>query len=227
MRPQGAILLLSLAYTSAFGLSSLQPLRTCFGTVRQASNPFRMSTAHPDATAGGAPMNFAAISCKDENVFGIHRPGFLPDGVNEKPGAVEDALVTEWCSFIKGKGVTRILSLLEDDEAAWFKTPIEKQLEAEGFSEAKGTYIRTPLSSPDSAKKALEALTSATASGDKIVLHCSGGIGRTGLMSAVYLAKQYGMTPEEAVKEVTSQAQKAGVSRATKAEKVTATMEKL
>eukprot|EP00283_Hemiselmis_rufescens_P002211 CAMPEP_0173419082 /NCGR_PEP_ID=MMETSP1357-20121228/1052_1 /TAXON_ID=77926 /ORGANISM="Hemiselmis rufescens, Strain PCC563" /LENGTH=176 /DNA_ID=CAMNT_0014381665 /DNA_START=173 /DNA_END=703 /DNA_ORIENTATION=+ len=173
------------------------------------------------------PMNFAAVSKRDDSVFGSHRPGFLPDAVNEKPGGVDDALVAEWCTFIKGKGVTRILSLLEDDEALWYNTPIATQLEAHGFSEASGTYVRSPLSSAEGAKTAVEAITKAKESGDKIVLHCSGGIGRTGLISAVYLVKQYGLSPEDAVKEVTAQAEACGVSRITKPEKVAATLEKL
>ena len=48
-------------------------------------------------------FNFAPVSSRDEMVYGSQRPGFLPGGVNEKPGEVEDSLVTEWCESMREK----------------------------------------------------------------------------------------------------------------------------
>lgn len=47
--------------------------------------------------------NFAPISSRDDVVFGAHRPGFLPNEENEKPGAVDDALVADWCKFMQSQ----------------------------------------------------------------------------------------------------------------------------
>ena len=54
-------------------------------------------------SAANIKFNFGAISPLDDSVFGSHRPGFLPNEENEKPGAVDDALVADWCSFIKSQ----------------------------------------------------------------------------------------------------------------------------
>jgi len=118
----------------------------------------------------------------------------------------------------KSNQVERILSFLEDNEVAWYNTPIEQQLEKAGFAGDK--YRRVPLGSENAAQKIKAALDDAKASNEKIVIHCSGGVGRTGLVGAFYLSTEYGLTAEEAVEKVTEQAAAMGVERKTKAEKV-------
>lgn len=103
-------LLISLAPASAFSLRSsfssfLAPCVPAFRAVRPVtaaslSIGLRMSEALPNKK-----YNFAPISEKDGNVLGSHRPGFLPNEENEKPGAVDDALVADWASFMKSQQV--------------------------------------------------------------------------------------------------------------------------
>ncbi len=68
------------------------------------------------------------------------------------------------------------------------------QLKANGFDTDK--VVNTPLSAPDTAEKALKVFEEASEAGEKVLIHCSGGVMRTGTMAALYLTKKYDIVPE-------------------------------
>lgn len=57
------------------------------------------------------------------------------------------------------------------------------------------------------------ALQAAKAANQKVLVHCWGGGGRTGLVQAAWLVLDKGMTPEAAAAAVTSYAGSNGLSR--------------
>jgi len=104
-----ALCLTCLSPASAFSLQSpfnslLAPCLPAFcATTTNRARTIGLRAA--GMSAANPKYNFAAISGKDDNVLGSHRPGFLPNEENEKPGAVDDALVADWAAFMKSQKV--------------------------------------------------------------------------------------------------------------------------
>ncbi len=91
------------------------------------------------------------------------------------------------------------------------RSPLIEQMKAAGFDESH--YTRTSVSTEGSADVILNALRAADASGERIVVHCSGGSGRTSLGMGLWLVEKYGLTPEQAAKEISEHATVAKVVR--------------
>jgi hypothetical protein len=92
-------------------------------------------------------------------------------------------------------------------------------MKASGFDESR--YTRTSMSAEGSADIILNALRAADAAGERIVVHCSGGSGRTSLGMGLWLVDKYGLTPEQAAKEIAEHAAAAKVVRSPDSAKLT------
>jgi protein-tyrosine phosphatase len=77
-------------------------------------------------------------------------------------------------------------------------------MKAAGIDEAR--YTRTSIKAPAAADTILAALRAADAAGERVVIHCSGGSGRTSLGIGLWLADKYGLTPEQAAQEIAANA---------------------
>eukprot|EP00798_Chlamydomonas_sp_ICE-L_P000286 gene286-1622_t len=62
----------------------------------------------------------------------------------------------------------------------------------------------------------VDALQAAVNANEKVVIHCWGGVGRTGRLLGAYLCAQYGMSAEEAAAEVMGHAKTQGTERKVK-----------
>lgn len=69
-------------------------------------------------------FNFGAASSRDALAYGALRPGKQANA-KEEPGSVTDAEVAEWVGFMRARGITRVLSLLGDDEVAWYQSSLD------------------------------------------------------------------------------------------------------
>ena len=107
-----ALCLTRLTPASAFSLQSPfnSLLAPCLPAFRAATttSPRAIGLRASGMSAANPKFNFAPISGKDGNVLGSHRPGFLPNEENEKPGAVDDALVADWAAFMKTQKVSEM-----------------------------------------------------------------------------------------------------------------------
>merc|ERR1719254_298879 len=56
--------------------------------------------------------NFGPASTRDETLFTSERPGGDPD----EDGEIKDTTVVEWINFMKGREITDVLLLLDDNE---------------------------------------------------------------------------------------------------------------
>ncbi|KNC77870.1 hypothetical protein SARC_09680 [Sphaeroforma arctica JP610] len=158
--------------------------------------------------------NFSPISSRDSIAFACSRPGFAKD--NESPGAVKDEDIKGWCEFIHSKGVKHIVSLLGDDEALWYATPIDQLLEKNGFELSK--YTRTSVFVDGAAEKIINGFKHADECNEPFVVHCSGGAGRASVGAALWLMHKYNLSAEEAGEEIVKAATD-GVNRKPSAEK--------
>lgn len=158
-----------------------------------------------------ARYNFSKVSSRDAQAFGSARPGFPSKAVGQ-------AAITEWATFMKGKDIKRVLSLLGDDEKEYYGVDIDDAMIAEFGA---GNYKRTSVFSPEARDIISKALRAAREAGQNIVMHCSGGEGRAALAMGLWLVDAYGLSPEDAAREVHEEAEKnSGVARRLNVEKL-------
>jgi protein-tyrosine phosphatase len=135
---------------------------------------------------------FAAASENELIVFGSARPGYTNKQVNE------------WIEFMQNQGIQRVCCLLPETQLTH-------------YSDLLGTYRKTfgvdqvcwaPIE--DFSFATLETLTHqilpflaiAQQQNQKAVVHCSGGIGRTGHILAAWIVVVHGLSRQQAIATV-------------------------
>lgn len=145
-----------------------------------------------------AMFNFAPASGNETFVFGAQRPGYD----SSKPIPV--SVVTKWMDFMEKQVVKAVCCLLEDQLAYYEYDLLETYKQRFG----KDKICWAPI--PDFTladeniltSTILPFLSSSVRLGDRVVVHCSGGIGRTGHVLAAWLVYGRSMNNEDAVKAV-------------------------
>jgi protein-tyrosine phosphatase len=151
---------------------------------------------------------FSVASEEEPCVFGARRPGFpFP--------RVSSLLVHSWIAFMQAQGITRVLCLLPP-----------RQLDA--YNDLPGSYrqmfgehnvLWVPIEDFQLAEETqlidqiLPFLAEGERQQEKTVVHCSGGVGRTGHVLAAWLVSGRGMSNEEAIAAVKRQGRNARESR--------------
>lgn len=151
---------------------------------------------------------FTAASEREPFIFGARRPGFPFSRVSSQ-------FVHSWIAFMQAQGITRVLCLLPP-----------RQLDA--YDALLGTYRQSfgehhvlwvPIADFQLAEEVqligqiLPFLAEADQQQEKAVVHCSGGVGRTGHVLAAWLVSCRGMSNEEAIAAVKRQGRNARESR--------------
>lgn len=153
-----------------------------------------------------APNNFGPASDRDSILYTSERPGGDPtDGAMIQTGTV----VPEWAQFMTEHGVHHVLVLLSDDEMEQYDgTGLMEAYKENGF-----TAYHIPAKSDQAAEKIWNLLQEMESKQQKIVAHCTHGMGRSGRIAAFWLAKRYDLSVEEASEEALDAARKHGVER--------------
>ncbi|MEG4577428.1 dual specificity protein phosphatase family protein [Microcoleus sp. N3A4] len=135
---------------------------------------------------------FAAASEHELIVFGAAKPGY------------RDEEVARWIDFMGRQKIDRVCCLLPDAQLI-------------RYSDLLGTYRKifgcdrvcwAPIADFELADREtlidriLPFLASANSTGDRAVVHCSGGIGRTGHVLAAWLVSGRGFSNKEAIAAV-------------------------
>ena len=98
-----------------------------------------------------------------------------------------------------GHGVTHVLTLLGDDELHQYGVgQLPKQIEQTGFTFRQLPIADRQVCEYGQAEETVEWLLSALAARARIVVHCVGGLGRSGMMAACVL-KRMGLGASEAI----------------------------
>jgi protein-tyrosine phosphatase len=142
--------------------------------------------------------NFAPAAPEEENVFGSERPA-------ARTHDVTDEMVQEWLDFMQAQGIQRVVNLLDDKQMQYFESDL---MEAYRRTFGAGRAIWVPVTNFTLID--YELLTStifpflaqAEALGEKVVVHCAGGIGRTGHVLAAWMVHRHGLTPADALQAV-------------------------
>ncbi len=135
---------------------------------------------------------FAPASKNDFIIFGAARPGY------------EHRQINEWLKFMKNQGIQRVCCLLSATQLRRYPDLIDIYQQNFGSDRICWSPIedfslvdRTAL-----LHQILPFLLIAHQQNEKVVVHCSGGVGRTGQVLAAWLVAKYGMSNQGSIATV-------------------------
>lgn len=138
------------------------------------------------------PYRFAPAQKEEITVFGASRPGY------------SDQEVEAWVNFMKEQNIKQVCCLLDAKQLERYFNLLEKYQREFGTDHVCWTPIKD-FHLSDLAKltqQILPFLKKAAEQGDKVVVHCGGGIGRTGHVLAAWLVYGRGLSNQEAISAV-------------------------
>lgn len=127
---------------------------------------------------------FAAASEQELIVFGAARPGY------------SDRQINEWLEFMKNQGIQRVCCLLSATQLRRYPDLIS--IYQQNFGSDRVCW--SPIDDFNLVDRStlfdqiLPFLSIAHHQKEKVVVHCSGGVGRTGHILAVWLSAKYGLS---------------------------------
>ncbi|PSQ15471.1 protein phosphatase [Halobacteriales archaeon QS_8_69_26] len=141
-----------------------------------------------------ARFRFAPAAPEEEIVFGSCAPDWGTRGTEP---------VDEWIEFVRDRDVRRALCLLSDGQVADRPDLLETYRAA--FGPDRVRHVPIPdhhLPDPARLESALSFLQASEHRGERVVVHCLAGIGRTGVVLAGWLVARHDYDPREAVETV-------------------------
>jgi protein-tyrosine phosphatase len=113
--------------------------------------------------------------------------------------------IFEWADFMRAQGVTRVCCLLDAGQLAGFLVNLE--VEYERLFGATCVLMEPIADHHLCSRQALRGnilpfLSTAGTGGERAVIHCWGGNGRTGHVLAAWLVAARGLSPMEAIEAV-------------------------
>jgi len=149
-----------------------------------------------------AENGFGPAAKGEKLVFGSQRPG--------NPGKfIQRQVVDDWVAFMKGQGIQRVVCLLSEEELKYY--PLEGGLlglYAEAFGPDNVLWAPTPdmqLNTAEAVRHIMYFLYNSLERGEKTVVHCAAGQGRTGLVLAAWLVFHNRVSERKAIRMVEEQ----------------------
>jgi protein-tyrosine phosphatase len=135
---------------------------------------------------------FAAASADESIVFGAARPGYA------------DEQVSRWIEFMIDRDIQRVCCLLTKKQLNRYDDLLGSYRQAFGIDRVCWAPIEDfSLATPEILiDRILPFLAIADQQQEKVVVHCAGGIGRTGHILAAWLVTGRGFTKELAISSV-------------------------
>lgn len=135
---------------------------------------------------------FAAASESERIVFGSARPAYSSEKVNE------------WIEFMQSQKIKRVCCLLPESQLARYTNPLDVYQQTFGVDQVCWAPIEDfYYANPDLLiHHILPFLATANQNNERVIVHCSGGIGRTGHILAAWLVAGRGFSPKAAIAAV-------------------------
>ncbi len=135
---------------------------------------------------------FAPASTHEPIVFGAAKPGHSHQQVHA------------WLAFMQSQGIQRVCCLLPPEQLAPYPQLLDIYRQTSGGDRVCWAPIADfHLAPPDRLiHEILPFLAQADRQQEKVVVHCAGGIGRTGHILAAWLVAGRGLTPKAAIAAV-------------------------
>jgi len=145
-----------------------------------------------------APFAFARASSRDPWLHGAERPGYnLSVPIPEEP-------IHAWIKAMYSHGIRRVICLLAREQLDYYTTnPLSLYNTSGLFTTVSHAPIKDFSAPPVATLHHICALIQdAEEAHEPVVVHCSAGYGRTGLVLAAWLIVRYGVTVNDAIGEV-------------------------
>lgn len=162
---------------------------------------------------------FKSASADEKIVYGSERPGYPGEPVGREQ-------IMEWIRFMKDEGIKRVCCLLTREQLNYFEEDL-MSIYREKFGGDNLCWapvedfhlcdLRTLT------EEIIPFLATSSDRGEPVVIHCAGGMGRTGHVLAAWLVYGRGYNVEQALSEVKARDRNPYEA----VEKGTATMEQL
>lgn len=135
---------------------------------------------------------FAAASENELIVFGSARPGYTNQQVNQ------------WIEFMQNQGIQRVCCLLPETQLTRYSNLLDTYRKVFGLDQICWAPIEDfTFAVPETfIHQILPFLAIANQQHEKVVVHCSGGIGRTGHILAAWLIAGRGFSSKSAIDTV-------------------------
>jgi protein-tyrosine phosphatase len=142
------------------------------------------------------PYNFAAATPDEPTVFGACRPGHRR--------APPDDTVADWLSFVDDRGIDRVCCLLDGEHLSRYDDLLGVYRDHFGADRVLHAPVTDfePIDRDLFCEAVLPFLREADAAGERVLVHCSAGIGRTGHVLALWLVHGRGHGLEAAIRAV-------------------------
>ena len=147
---------------------------------------------------GNAAMYRFAPAAEDESiVFGAARPKY------------SEISVRRWLGFMQAQNIDRVCCLLEEKTVSRYKVDLLSAYEQQfGLEKVLWQPNIIDFQIPNPAiliENIIPFLISAEQNRQKVVVHCSGGVGRTGIVLAAWLVSRRGLSNQQAISAVRQQ----------------------
>lgn len=150
--------------------------------------------------------NFGPASHRDTILFSAERPGNPPGRTDKIP----DDQVVEWIQFMQQQNIHTVIALLDANELDNYEpTGLLTLYKKHGLQ----CQIQ-PMNHPRAAQTLFSLFEHAEATQQRVVTHCTGGIGRCGRVAGAWLMHRYQLTAVEASQETLQCARDSGMIRA-------------
>jgi protein-tyrosine phosphatase len=138
------------------------------------------------------PFKLAAAAPSEQIIFGAVRPGYT------------DRQVTAWLDFMQKQGIQRVCCLLSTPQLQRYADLIGTYQQHFGVDQVCWSPIAdfSLVDRPTLLHQILPFLAIADQQQQKVVVHCSGGVGRTGHILAAWLVAKYNMSNKMAIATV-------------------------
>jgi protein-tyrosine phosphatase len=137
-------------------------------------------------------FKFAAAAKHEQIVFGAARPGY------------SDRQINEWLAFMKNQNIQRVCCLLSATQLRRYSDLIGIYQQNFGCDHICWSPIEdfSLVDQSTLLHQILPFLSIAHQQNEKVVVHCSGGVGRTGHVLAAWLVAKYGLSNQESIAAV-------------------------
>ena len=126
-------------------------------------------------------------------VYGTSRPGYPKKSVSKGE-------ILNWINQNSSQGIKAIICLLcEEEIALYYQEKLLDLYRKHFISVFHFPWDDFSLCSEETIKRIIKVIEKETHKGHKVLVHCSGGIGRTGLTLAAWLVYRYKISPEKAI----------------------------